>query len=696
MTQAQLDALYDGKQYQPAPLVRFDPHPENFQPEVEVSNGGLSRAAITYKPSGTTVEAGYLGLGDSRNTLISQSPYVDVKQEFRSKPDSWIDYRLALGVAYTQLKAQWFGQDGTSDPQIDAFANQLSAWGALAGGPYAGWQGAGKYTTYDNNPQTTNLYLFSSTLQAGRAYSLFGPMGLTWALTGKATVDQFFPNAAGDASVGPYFKLGGGNSLLLTGGETVNASPIGNQIIQGFLSPQGHPGYGLNLERAPHAGLEYRGPVPGEPGMSLKLGVMRQWNELTTYDVLRGALSMDVAGKPMELGGQIRHEAGPSIEYDRLGWRVDATRHFTKNVAVWGAYQRDDITYGNVPISNGAALAGLKIDLGGGDDGVTGGVSVTQNFSPQDTVGSPPIDGFGKVSYELDKAVSNVLNIAEQAQIAARKSPSSAAGDPNQDPKRMRDLATTLQNMPQSERDLYRQTLLAATSDPAQQAVINQMFSAQTVDATVSALNQGANVLEMLADNTLLEKFATRVLRNRMLYYIDQTDIKIPVIDKDFRWTPATFMAAVNVLQGRPSPIAPITSADETALVQPWLWKELAMGLHLDPHATPEQIGAALVKTAPPALQPQLQAGGTEAATALVAALSDLVRKELNTLMINSILASEQLDRLHVDGNKKPSEVATDFMETSIANKEIRDARQDRKQRIYEDALHHLKSLDRI
>jgi hypothetical protein len=174
------------------------------------------------------------------------------------------------------------------------------------------------------------------------------------------------------------------------------------------------------------------------------------------------------------------------------------------------------------------------------------------------------------------------------------------------------------------------------------------------------------------------------VLRNRMLYYLDQTEIKIPVIDANFRWTPAVFLAAVNVLNGRPSPVTPITAADEKELVQPWVWKELARGARLDPNATPDQIAAELVKSAPPELRPKLQAGGAAAAQALVAAMSDLIRKELNTLMIQAIRASEQLDRLHVDGGRKPSEVAADFLETSYAS---RDARAAKKSRLYETLI---------
>src|SRR6185295_18817038 len=78
LTKEQIDAFYDGAPYRPQGIPI---HPENWKPEVEVQNEQLKRAALTHKPSGFTLEGGYLGTAP-RNSLMGKSSYLGVREKF--------------------------------------------------------------------------------------------------------------------------------------------------------------------------------------------------------------------------------------------------------------------------------------------------------------------------------------------------------------------------------------------------------------------------------------------------------------------------------------------------------------------------------------------------------------------------------------------------------------------------------------
>ena len=287
----------------------------------------------------------------------------------------------------------------------------------------------------------------------------------------------------------------------------------------------------------------------------------------------------------------------------------------------------------------------------------------------------------------MNQGVSQVLDVAENAEVSLKQPVSPDAGDPNNDPQRMRDLAGTLQNLsnqiqslPAPFRSAYEAALLnAAGGNPEAQQALSELFSGNGLNQAAASLNKDADVLALLDNEQVLENFADIVLRNQMVSFFNSIQFSVPLIGGNMRWSPAATIAAANVLSGRPSPIAPFTSDDEQSV-----------GLSAD--ATPQQIATALVQSAPPALQAQLQSGGAQTVTALVSALSATLRQQFNQMMIQVILAGEQLNVLTVDGGRQLGDLDHSALEKSFHNL---DTRRDRAHKILDGAVARLKAKAR-
>lgn len=775
LDKAALDALFDDNARKPSALegaLAVD-----LRRRMEVVNGQLRRFDASYVHWGTTLEAGYLGLDSSRNGLMALSPYLNLRQEFESRPRSWVDYRLRFAAGVADLAGTYLGGAPPEDPELAALASRLGALAGKDGISAADARGLLAYAQYSDPLRTTRIALASVLAQVGRAYGLYGPLDLGWTLSGLVKLAHLFPNAALDASAGPRLDLGKDRGIGLYGGVTHNLSPLGNRLLQDLFGPGGTAG-GVHGETAPHLTAAYAGSLPGWPELLADLKATRQWNADTVADQLRAALRTVMGGKPTEISAAVLAEKGPAIEFARTRACAELTCRFSDSVTGGLGYRRENIRYGDASVAGETVYSTVQLRFGPGDHGADWEI----RSGGKDALAAPPLKGFERVAAALNQALGEAFGVAESAQLLLETLRLTSLGDLGPTKTAAQDLSRRVHDMDPETRQALRDTLLSYDTTPAQRRFLDDLFSGKSADQLARDLEQAdglealrgklaavdlkpvlgqleeiRKLLALISSDGMMEKLAVRVGRNRLLDALDRTDQPVPQLHTRFRWSPAVLFAAGAILSSRPSPVAPLSAADARDRIEPWLWRGLAQNLGMQESATPEQVTAELLARLGRGIQEELrkrlgsrleerfsrltpeEAAGElqrnlpastleklrarygrdlsglltpgrtgkdvldaaldgivsdflrdhlgpvadQGAAALASWLGQLIRRELNAMLIQVLLASEQLDQLSADRGRKSAELGVDMLQDSFGKLE---RRRGRLRRVLQDA----------
>jgi hypothetical protein len=593
--------------------------------------------AVTAPDIGLKIETGLLGVGES-SPLLGPSPYLNLRESLESGPEAAADWRVRLTAGVIDVSANYLGALLPADPAAFALGAGIDALAKDAG--FAS-PGAAAAFNYSDPYQRTAIVVTSALGQVGRAYTL-GVIDAGWAATALVKTSSIFPNAAADATVGARARLSR-RTLGVYAGTTGNVSPAGTDPLMDWFS-SGSP-FGVHMEPAPHASVSYRGPIADSSRLTLGLDEYRQWNARSTEDRLRLSLSGELDGRPAELGVSWRLERGPGIEYYRDVRRADVSWRLSEPVAALAAYEKDRLVFGNAELNHEAVILGVKIDLDGGRQSAL----VEARPTSSNAVSAPSIPEAAALSRSIRDAVTRALGAANAA---------GAAGD-------LDAAAAAIQAMTPAERDALEAALLSQPLSPQQRQWTTWFFS--HTGQLGSLARDGASVLRLLTDDGLLEDFATRIARSQLIAQLNELSFEVPVLGGTLHWSPAQSLAAAQILDSRPSRVAPITAGDASGALAPWVLSHLAAQLGLPPNATLQQIASALGDHGPAPLRDKIRNGGAAALQAAASALSELLRRELNLMLAQALIASEQFDRLTVDGGRRPGQLSDEMLEKSYS-----------------------------
>lgn len=347
-----MDRLFDGIQQQKMGVAAGD----ELVWDARFRNETLYRLRATNPKTGWSFEVGQLGV-DGRHRVLDRSWYANIRKEADSDPDHWVDYRIKTQLGIVDLRARFF-DDNRHDPGVDR-AFDLARKLGVSEGRLSPLQ---HRLQYDDAYKAQTIVVGSLLFQLGRAYNLFGPVDVAWAVTNITKVAFLAPNTAFDESAGLRIRLGPqgrGPFLGVFGGVTQNVSPVGNNLLQQAFN-RGEVDTGLYVEQASHAHATLWGQVPGISDASYSVTVGQRWNQDTTVRQAEAALMTTFLDKPLALRASYSQEQGEGIEFDRRKARLQAEVQLSDKVSAYAAYEKDDIRYGNATLQSEAFLAGFE------------------------------------------------------------------------------------------------------------------------------------------------------------------------------------------------------------------------------------------------------------------------------------------------------------------------------------------------
>ena len=158
-----------------------------------------------------------------------------------------------------------------------------------------------------------DIQVGSALIQAGRAIPLIGPFDLGLGVLSLARVVDGFPNATTDESAALRWRLDGGHSVALFGGVTQSLSALSADWSRSLVTAESAGDIGAR--NSPHTGLSAWGPLGAQGSYSAT--VRRQNNELTTERSLSGEAAWPWRSGTASLFGRTERREGADIEYER-------------------------------------------------------------------------------------------------------------------------------------------------------------------------------------------------------------------------------------------------------------------------------------------------------------------------------------------------------------------------------------------
>lgn len=594
--------------------------------DARFQNGTLHHLNVTNTRTGTTWEVGQLGV-DGRHVLLGPSPYVNATKRWESEPGSWVDYRARAQIALVQLNARYF-EEAPGDARLDR-AFELGRRLGLSDEKSRTWS---SYFRYEDPYRAQNIVVASVLAEVGRAYNLFGPVDVAWSLTNLTKLAWFAPNTAFDESAGVRVKLGETGSYLgVFGGVTQNLSPVGNRIMQGFLSAD-KVDAGLFVEQAPHATVALWGKVPGVSDLDYALEASHRRNADTRVYEGRAALITTLADRPLTLSGSYSRERGDGIEFDRERLRAELQYELGRGVNAFVGVERERFRFGSAEVESDAAMAGITIFPGAGRskvtvDGLFGGRYLPASGGDPTALSA----ALGLVQTGLTKGLA-AAEEAEQAWqrlrgeidpaqwqlIADRLSRSLVDLGPQVLPRVLDELAKAGLNDAQRRliSDLVLRTL--SPSSPyyqqaqgwLQDALARGPEALGRIDDAAAWFDAHKEdirgLISLLGDERMWEAAMVQAGRKALVENLAQENkIEIPQIGLKYKFkvTPGVLLAAGSILNSRLSPMAPIGKGE----LEPWLLKAAGRELGLSGEVTEADLIGGLWGMADRQLQAALQ-----------------------------------------------------------------------------------------
>lgn len=596
-------------------------------------------------PDGTRLEGGKLGLGGT-SPLVFPSPYVGLAKD-GSGTGSAFDYDYKLRAYALGLNARLFADDAPElDARIDKGVDALGSADPRLG-LRPGADALRDSLAFRTTPETTWMSYVSALGRFGRAYSLFPRVDLGWSVMGDMRVAGVFPNATLDQTAGVRVDAGGGTKVGVFGGVTEALGMFKDTVIADSLEARKKK-TSIHPEAAPHAELAAWGKVPYVSGAQYTLSAGRQWNPWTTLTSASAGIEAPVGSAKVGAFGRWSSEDGTVMEFGREKTSVGLTVKPSPGVGLSAEYFRDHASLGDARIDSSGAFLSLTLSEA---NGPARGQSVTMEslFGGREQLVSPQDQA--AFAGELDRGIALLLALK-----GAKLGPGGASGGWDAVRKYWGEL------------DPGAQAALAsawASALPKAPALTTLM---SVPGAGVSSLDQAVS---LLADSRVLERLLVRYVRMRLLDKLDA--VEVPLLGK-MKLTAPVVLAAANAYALGLKPLPSVTAADQRTL-DALLINELGKKASCPPGDANAVTDCVISKLPPDAAKALKSAYGDDLAATLRSAVdwpSGVLRREVNRLALQVMLAAEALDELSADGGEKIADANVRAVMTSFGRLDAR------------------------
>lgn len=611
-----------------------------FTPSLDVMGPGLLRGDGTMTPGGVRrftltgrdglrLEGGTLGL-DGRSPLVERSPYLGAGKDASGSTGS-VDYDLRAQAYLVGLGARLFTNDNPAlDARIDDGVSSLRALNPTIGVDPADIDKIQNGLAFSHDFERQWLFYGSALARAGRAYRLTPRLDVGWSAMGLTRWSGYFPNAATDQTIGARVNPGGGQHVGVFYGVTEALGLFDRTVVAESIEAEKLKTH-VHFDGAPHVELAAWGKIPYLSGAEYSVSAGRQWNPWTTLTSVSASAAAPVGGVKLGAFGRYSDETGFNGEFQRQKAAGGLTVSPTPGLDFFGQYQQDTARLGTAQIDNKAVLFGLTLTETA--PGPRRGASVTLEslFGGRDQlVSSDAQSGFAQ---QL-QSMLDLLLLLKGASLNA------AGGVENG--------WAAAQNAWSGLSDETRQQL----SDAWAEAFPNEPSLAKIFAIGGADLKKLDNVINLLADTQVLERLLVRAVRSALLKKLESVDI--PLLGKT-RMSAPMVLAAANAYALGLSPLPPVTAADQKTL-DAFLLNKLGDKAGCPPGTDDAVTQCLLGKLPADAVAELKKVYGGDLGTLLKNAVdwpSGVLRREINRLALQIMLAAETLNELSVDKGER-------------------------------------------
>lgn len=588
-------------------------------PHLELQGGEVRRLSLG------AFEVGQVGLG-GRSPLVAPSPYFGVESHGEGS-GARLDYSWRARANVVGLGARLYGDDQPAlDRRIDSGLDSLKtldpAWG-IDPGEVDGWK---KSLSFSTSYETSWLFLGSAMGRIGRAYHLLPRVDVGWSAMGVGRVAGIFPNAALDQTAGARVNVADGQNVGVFGGVTETPRLFGAGAIRDSLSGdkfklKTDPG----VDAAPHASVAAWGRLPYLSNARYEVSAGQQWNPWTTVRTVSAGASVD------SVGAFARHEdeSGPDMEFSRKKSSAGVSVSPSRGVDVTGSVFAEAARYGSASMESKGVWLGLTVRE---TEGPAAGASVTMNslFG-----GRPSFVSEERQSYFV-RSLQTLLDVTKALKNAGLGEVGGAGGG-------WAKLHDMWGGLDPGVRKLLEDAW--AQYNPGAPSLENIMA------IKPGDLDTANRFVDLIADTRVVERLVVRYLRSRLLEDLEK--VEIPVLGKNVRLSAPVVIAAAHAYGLSVGTLPPITERDARESLDAFLLRKLAGKLDCGQQDATDCVLGKLPEDARKRLEKDLGDSAPELLKAAVAWPSDVIRREMNRLVLQVILAAETLNELSVDKGER-------------------------------------------
>ncbi|MBI5210794.1 MAG: hypothetical protein HY927_12560 [Elusimicrobia bacterium] len=604
----------------------------SWYPSVDLLGGRLRRFSLSRVDRDLRLDAGTIGV-DGGSPLVAPSPYANLTLGGQGS-GSKVDWSWKAQTGVLRLNARLFAPDAPGiDRRVDGAIDDLDSSAGKFG---LGGGVLGRSLDVPTEFEGQTMFVGSVMAQMGRAYRLVGPVDVGWSAMSLMRMTHLFPNSTLDQTAGARVRLPGENSIGLYGGLTEAAGLFSRSVWRESLRDEKFE-LSPSLQTAPHAGIAAWGKLPYLSQVRYSAEAGRQWNPWTTVTSAAGSLSVP-AGREGTLGvqGFWSRESGKDIEFERRRAGGGVSYSPVQGVDLSVRYGRDSAAYGNAGVSNQSVLFGLSVSERGSSR--QGKVTMDSLFGGRDQLILPDLQATRFIS-DLQAALGRLRALKDAAEGRI----------PGGYGNGWREVQREWNGLDPGTR---------AMLDSAWTSVVPSAPSLSTMlSADPSAAEGFSKALTVLADPAVLERILVRFLRHKALEEMANTSI--PILGKELRLTAPVVIAAAHAYGLSLTPVPPMTERDARQGLDPFMHKKIGEQLGCgDPTGDAKAVSECLLGKAPDAATRERlrRTYGDDLEPLLKEAVSwasDVVRREVNALLLQVFLAAERLNELTVDHGER-------------------------------------------
>lgn len=591
-------------------------------PHLDVFGDGQPRRFSLDGPHGLVLEAGRLGL-DGRSPLVEPSPYVGVGQDASGSGPA-LDWEAHTRLYALGLGARLYTDDAPAlDARIDQGVGSLGTldpvWG-IKPGQVDSLRGA---LSFSHGFQRDWLPVGSAMARAGRAYHLLPGLDAGWSSMAVLRLTGLFPNVALDETGGLRYTTAGGAHVGLFGGVTEAPGLFDKTMVADSLAAEKFK-TDVHVDAAPHAEAAAWGRLPYLSSVEYTLSAGQQWNPWTSVRSLAASASAPAGRGRVGVFGSYSDESGPDLEFDRRKAAAGVEVSPSDGLDFWAQYRQDHAKFGSAQMDSKGVLLGMTV---------------------QDAAG--PAEGSSVTLETLFGGKEQLVSAADQADsVKLLQELLAGIGGLEVAPSDWRQAQQAWNALPPDAQALLQQVWSQA--DPGAPPLAT-LFSIKPSDfATLDRL------VDLLTDTKVLERLMVRLVRSKLLEKLDAVDI--PVLGRNVRMSPALVIAAAHSYGLSLSPVPPVTAKDIGSLDALMLDK-LGGKAGCQPGPQPQTATDCILSNLPDGVRQDVEknyAGFVD--VALKAAVSwpaGVLRREVDRMALQVILAAETLDELSVDHGER-------------------------------------------